>query len=120
VLKLLNKNVTEFDYIHYSAHKCGCCGPSVNSEFSERVMFKHLLENCPQVKKIVVTGKVWADCEFLLDRVRQEDLFRKISTSWENLNYMSVHQQDAIFLKLKDIKAIQESLPNLRLVVFCL
>jgi len=85
ILQLLNVFITEFDYAQ------------VNSSRSmEAMAFRHLVLNCPNIKKVTVTPRVWKKYEFL-PRVCNNDLFL-LMAKWKQ--FTSVQMRSKLFKKI--------------------
>jgi len=112
ILQLLTGQVTEFDY-----EKLGVPG-------SGAIVVRHLLQNCPKIQKIKITGAVWNnfDC---LPRLYKEEIFGEMASSWQNLSHLSMHKPnyDSYYSSFLDssrqstIKAICSSLPKLWYII---
>jgi len=104
VLGLLNSFITEFDYTQYRFDL-------YDSKPIEGKIFRHLVDNCPNIEKITVNNRVWNDRE-ILPRVGEQDIFL-LMARWENLSFVSAKDYD-IKLKHMAIKLIQEKIPKIR------
>jgi len=100
LLQLLNGFVTEFDYQQF-----------VSSKDSGGMFFRHLVDNCPNIRKIAVTPRMWNNNQFL-PRVDYHDLFNVMAT-WKNLTFLSINGK-GINLHEGSLKLIRENFPKLR------
>jgi len=112
LLQLLNGSVTEFDYEQF----CHSFDSPFDSVSTAGMFFRHMLENCPKIKKIAVDGKgVWEN-QLYFPRMRLDGLFL-LMAKWENLTFLSV-KDDPIILEERSVARIQKSFPKLRSVQF--
>jgi hypothetical protein len=100
VKMLLNPNVTEFDGYAFNK-KC--------SVFNHMDYYRHIVKNCPRMKKGVhVLCQCWG-------REDLEDLTINCLQTWTNLRHFYVR---GIFCDDKIMRLIQENCPQLELVIF--
>jgi len=103
VLQLLNEFITEFDYEEFSAQDYAL----------EGMYFRHLVERCPNIKKIAITDKLWDEDDHL-PRIYYNDFFLQM-TKWKNLTFLSIKHKGIDNLTHKSLRVIQKQFPKLRL-----
>jgi len=106
ILQLLNESITEFDYFQ-------AWNSTSEPIVVEEMFFRHLVEHCPNIKKIQLKVHLWENCKFL-PRVCKEDLLMYMAR-WKNLSFLGLRDQN-ICLGHTEIKMIQENFPKLRFV----
>jgi len=102
VLQLLNEFITEFDYEEFSAKNYAL----------EGMFFRHLVERCPNIKKIAITSKLWEEDDHL-PRFYYDEIFLQM-TKWKNLSFLSVKHKGINDLTHTSLQMIRKQFPKLR------
>ncbi|XP_059469029.1 uncharacterized protein LOC132192863 [Neocloeon triangulifer] len=93
VLLLLNKNTTEFDFYK---------NMEIHSYREERMIYYHIVKNCPNITKIVLSNTVYAMSKM---KICTEELLK-----WRNLKYCGFLN---FICNEWQLKTIQEKIPQL-------
>jgi hypothetical protein len=78
-LQLLNKNMDCYDW-----------KSMFDIAWPDAMVFRHLLQNCPNMKSAFIPMDVWTNFEFL-PRLDPHDLFPVMSKSWQNLQHLKLN-----------------------------
>jgi hypothetical protein len=113
ILQLLNSQVTEFD-----SSRLKQCDRVLSAD---AMFFRHMLQNCPKIKKAHIFPSIWRNfC--ILPRTEHQELLSVMATCWPNLTSLTLdfngtgHLEGDLLAPSGNntIETICTNLPNLR------